>query len=45
MNPLILGPILEVGKTLLDAAYPVFMKVKAQAEAQITAPEPAGLSD
>jgi hypothetical protein len=41
MNVLLAG----LGKLPLDAAYPVFVKVKAQAEAQITAPEPAGLSD
>jgi hypothetical protein len=33
MNVLLAG----LGKLPLDAAYPVFMKVKAQAEAQINA--------
>jgi hypothetical protein len=43
MNVLLAG----LGKLPLDAAYPVFMKVKAQAESQLPAPEPvsAGLSD
>jgi hypothetical protein len=37
MNVLLAG----LGKLPLDAAYPVFIKVKAQAEAQLSANEPA----